>query len=298
MTDEKNYKAGFVSILGLPNSGKSTLINQLCNAHLSAVSPKPQTTRFDLKGIKTTRNYQIVFIDTPGFLTPKTRLEKIMSAEFRKAAKDDSDLIILVFEPFKKIEDESFFKLIAGINKPLIVAINKIDIYNDNEINESISILKKILGDKDYIKISAKNKTNLKELEELIVMRLPYSPPYYYDDILSDRWERYFVSELIREEIFLKYEDEIPYNTIVNVELFKEDVYPYYILANIYVSKKSHKPIIIGRKGSAIKKLREDSEKKIEEFLNKKVKLELSVKVRENWINDENFINNLMKDYR
>ncbi|MEW6012526.1 MAG: GTPase Era [Elusimicrobiales bacterium] len=300
MSGDLQYKAGFVSIAGLPNAGKSTLINSFCQAHIAAVSPKPQTTRYHLKGIKTTQNYQIVFIDTPGFIKPKTALEKIMKMETLKAVKEDADIILLLVEPnLKEIaEKKDFFNSIAKLNKKTIITINKIDLYKQEEIKDSISILKSIHNSDNIIEISALKKTNIKELENLIISNLPFSPPYYYEDILSDRWERYFASEIIREEIFLKYKDEIPYSTAVSIETFKEDAKPIYIFANIYVSKKSHKPIIIGENGRAIKKLREDSEKKIESFLNKKTKLELFVKVRENWTDDPVFINMLTKDYK
>ncbi len=295
----ESFKAGFVVICGLPNSGKSTLLNSLLNHHLSIVSSKPQTTRYHLKGIKTTENYQIVFIDTPGFLTPKTKLETIMKTEIERAVKNDADIIVLLVEPDaeeikKKYE---YFEKVLSLKKKTILAINKIDTYKEDEVNQTIKLFTKI-SENDIIKISAKNKINLNKLEEVIVLNLPYSPPYYYDEILSDRWERYFVAEIIREEIFLNYYDEVPYSSCVEIEIFKETTNPIYILANIYVSKKTHKMIIIGEKGKAIKKLRESSEKKIKNFLNKDVKIELFVKVREDWQNDINFLNNLTKDYK
>ncbi len=295
----ESFKVGFVVIYGLPNSGKSTLLNSLLNHHLSIVSSKPQTTRYHLKGIKTTENYQIVFIDTPGFLTPKTKLETIMKTEIERAVKNDADIIVLLVEPDaeeikKKYE---YFEKVLSLKKKTILAINKIDTYKEDEVNQTIKLFTKI-SENDIIKISAKNKINLNKLEEVIVLNLPYSPPYYYDEILSDRWERYFVAEIIREEIFLNYYDEVPYSSCVEIEIFKETTNPIYILANIYVSKKTHKMIIIGEKGKAIKKLRESSEKKIKNFLNKDVKIELFVKVREDWQNDINFLNNLTKDYK
>jgi len=299
MSLEKNYKSGFVSISGLPNSGKSTLLNSILNEHISAVSPKPQTTRYHLKGIKTTEKYQIIFVDTPGFIKPKSAIEKVMRTETTKAIREDADVILLLVQPdISEMESKmDFFSSIFNLNKKTIIAINKIDIYKKEEINEAEKFFKTKI-ECPIIKISAFKKINLCLLENEILNFLPYSPPYYYDDILSDRWERYFVSEAIREEIFLKYRDEIPYQTAVDIESFKEDRDPIYILANIYLSKKSHKLIIIGRRGEAIRKLRVDSQKKIENFLNKRVKLELFVKVRENWMDDINFINLLNKDYK
>jgi GTP-binding protein Era len=298
---DNDFRSGFVTICGLPNVGKSTLLNSLLNTNLSIVSPKPQTTRYHLKGILTKKNYQIVFIDTPGYLKPSNHLEKIMKNEATRAIKDDADIIILLAEPdineFEKKID--FFQFLSKINKPLLIAINKIDIYEEKLRNDFKEKLKSIFGEnREIIEISALKKINTDILLKKIIELLPKSPPYYYDNILSDRWERYFVSEIIREKIFNLYHDEIPYSTAVEIVEFRENEDPIYIYANIYVSKKSHKPIIIGKDGNAIYKLRTQAQKSIEEFLNKKVKLELFVKVRENWMDDPLFLNNLIGDYK
>lgn len=295
-----NYKAGFISISGLPNSGKSTLLNAICKTNLSAVSPKPQTTRYHIKGIITEENYQMVFIDTPGFLTPKTKIEKIMKTETDRAIKDDADIILLVIEPDTKYfeKNKDFFILISKFKKQIIAAINKIDAHSIQEINEIKKAIIEIYGNIQIIEISALKRIGLDELKKKIAENLPFSPPYYYDDILSDKWERYFVCEIIREQIFNLYRDEIPYSTEVGIEYFRENQTPLDILANIYVSKKSHKPILLGQQGKAIKKLRETSLRKIESFLGKKVRLELFVKIREDWQNDLTFINNLIRDYK
>jgi GTP-binding protein Era len=297
---EINYKAGFVTICGVSNVGKSTLLNLLLNTKLSIVSPKPKTTRYHLKGILTTNSYQIIFVDTPGYLKPANHLEKIMKSEALKAIEDDADILILLVEPDIKIFQEKFefFKFVSEIKKPLLVAINKIDIYSEKIRKEFRENLKPVFGEREIIEISALKKINTDILLQKIIEILPQSPPYYYDDILSDRWERYFVSEMIREKIFENYYDEIPYSTAVEIIEFKENKEPVYIYANIYVSKKSHKPIIIGKSGNAITKLRVEAQKSIEEFLNKKVKLELFVKVRENWMDDPLFVDNLFKEYR
>jgi GTP-binding protein Era len=300
MTDYTNYRAGFISISGLPNVGKSTLINALCGTDLSAVSPKPQTTRYHLKGILTTKDYQMIFIDTPGFINPKTKLEKIMHAQALKAVKEDADIVILLIEPdIKKINDKIvFFDSIFKIEIPIIVVINKIDIYGATPISEVKDFLLERYHHGVDLEISAKAKKNIEHLKKIIIDKLPVSPPYYYDEILSDRWERYFAAEKIMEQIFNLYHDEIPYSSAVEIEMFKEDMDPVYILANIYLSKKSHKPIIIGERGRAIGRLRESAEKKIKEFMGRDVKLELFVKIRENWQNDPVFLENLTKDYR
>jgi len=297
---EINYKAGFVTICGVSNVGKSTLLNLLLNTKLSIVSPKPKTTRYHLKGILTTNSHQIIFVDTPGYLKPANHLEKIMKSEALKAIEEDADILILLVEPDIKIFQEKFefFKFVSEIKKPLLVAINKIDIYSEKIRKEFRENLKPVFGEREIIEISALKKINTDILLKKIIELLPQSPPYYYDDILSDRWERYFVSEMIREKIFENYYDEIPYSTAVEIIEFKENEEPVYIYANIYVSKKSHKPIIIGKSGNAITKLRVEAQKSIEDFLNKKVKLELFVKVRENWMDDPLFVDNLFKEYR
>jgi len=297
----KGYKAGFVTICGLPNTGKSTLLNSFLNTNLSIVSPKPQTTRYHLKGILTEKNYQIVFIDTPGYLKPSNQMEKIMKKEALRAIKDDADVVILLTEPDIKVFNEKidFFRFISKIKTPYIIAINKIDIYNEKIRDEFKEKLKSVFDKNiEIIEISALKKFNIDMLLKKVVYLLPISPPYYYDDIISDKWERYFVSEIIREKIFELYHDEIPYSTAVEIVEFRENQDPIYIYANIYVAKKSHKPIIIGKDGNTIAKLRTESQQAIENLLNKKIKLELFVKVRENWMNDHLFLENLMKDYK
>lgn len=294
------YLSGFVSIVGLPNCGKSTLLNTISKTKLASISPKPQTTRFHLKAIITTEKYQIIFIDTPGFLKPRNTLEKIMENEYKRAIKDDADIIILLIEPdVKKFkEKKEYFLNISKIKKDIIIAINKIDIYSKIEIENIKSEIKNIFTNSQIIEISCLKNINIEKLKNLIIEKLPPSPPYYYDDILSDRWERYFVSEIIMEEIFNNYHNEIPYSTIVGIQYFKESTNPIAILAYIYVSKPSHKPIIIGEKGMAIKKLRENSEKKITDLLGREVRLELFVTIKKNWQNDPIFLNEMIGYYR
>lgn len=287
-----DFRSGFVSIIGAPNSGKSTLLNALCLKKLSGVSQRPHTTRQHIKGIITRDSYQIIFIDTPGFITPKTRLEKIMHFETSRAAKDDADIILLVFEPDieKNKKYEEVFKMYLSLKKQYIAVINKIDIYSETQIKKTQHYINSIFSVSDIILISALKKINLDKLTDKIVETLPFSPPYYYEDVLSDRWERYFAAQLIQETVFELYRDELPYSVAVSIELFKEESDPVYILAYIYVSKKTHKMIVIGKDGSMISKLRKISEEKISDFLSKNVKLELYVKIKENWQDDKNFI--------
>ena len=291
-----DFKAGFVTIAGPPNSGKSTLLNTLCNSTLSAVSSKPHTTQQHIKGIITSKEYQIIFIDTPGFIKPTTGIERLMRFETVRASKDDADIILLCVEPDLKLLNRylDFFRIYQGYKKEIIVLITKVDIYSKDAILEARRFMGSIFQESKTIEISAMKKINIDTLIENIIEKLPNSPPYYYDDILSDRWERYFASELIRETIFELYEDEIPYSVGVWIELFKEDREPIYILSYLYVSKRTHKMIIIGEKGKKIGALRERAQKKISGFLQKEVKLELQVKIKENWQNDKDFIERIM----
>lgn len=296
MQENTNFKSGFVTIAGPPNSGKSTLLNTICNTPLSAVSARPHTTIQHIKGIITKENYQIIFVDTPGFIKPQTKLEKIMKFETQRASKEDADLILLCVEPDLSIleKNRELISLYSSYNKEIFGVITKIDIYPRKNIEEATNFLKQNTTVSCIIEISSIKKTNIDTLIQKVIEKLPYSPPYYPSDILSDKWERFFVTEMIRETIFELYKEEIPYSVAVSIELFKEDTEPVYILAYLYVSKKTHKIILIGEEGKKIKQLREKSQKKIEQILNKSVKLELHVKLKENWQNDDKFIEKIL----
>lgn len=295
---QNNYRAGFVSIVGPANSGKSTLLNTICNTKLSAISQRPHTTRQHIKGIITTDRYQIIFIDTPGFINPKTKLEKLMYLETKRAAREDADILLLCLEPSVDIlqKNKPLIETYLSLNKKTFCVITKIDIYEKHDIENAKEIISNMTKITEFIEISAVKNINIEFLKEKIISNLPFSPPYYFDNILSDKWERYFVSELIRETVFELYEEEIPYSVAVTIQAFREDTNPLYILAYIYVSKESHKGIIIGERGRMIGTLRERSQKKISEFLGKDVKLELHVKVKENWQDNEKFLKNIL-DY-
>ncbi len=294
-----DFKSGFASIVGPPNSGKSTLLNAICLKKLSAVSSKPHTTRQHIKGIITSEKYQIVFVDTPGFIKPNTRLEKIMQFETRRAAKDDADVLIVAIEPdIENIKKNlEILKTYTSFKKEMIITITKIDIYSKKQIENARKEISNIIPAQDIIEVSALKNINLDNFLNMVVQKLPFSPPYYPDDILSDKWERYFAGQLIQETVFELYEDEIPYSVAVSVEVFKEDSNPLYILAYIYTSRKNHKMIIIGKEGRMIKKLTEISQKKISDFLSKDVRLELYVKIKENWQDDKKFIERVMGYY-
>ena len=294
----ENFRAGFVSILGLPNSGKSTLTNALSGARMAIVSPKPQTTRDHIKSIITGPGYQIVLVDTPGFLQPYNALEKKMARDVDRAMKDDADIICLLAEPETRVltEKRLFFEKLP-LGRKVFLVINKIDAYSPEKAEAAEKFLKEAVpGISSIFRISALNGTNVKNLKEEIVKNLPLSPPYYPDERLSDRWERFFAAEIIRESIFNSYKDEIPYSCAVEIDVFEENERePSYIHAQIYVSRESHKPIIIGKGGREIKKLRENSEKQMKKFLGRPVKLELFIKVREKWQDDPEFIKRIYR---
>ncbi len=292
MNNEKqNFKSGFVNIIGNPNVGKSTLMNSFLGTKLSIITPKVQTTRHRILGILNGDNYQIVFSDTPGILNPKYEMQKRM-LNYVFSAIEDADLLLYLtdIEDIKKVNEE----IINRINKlsiPVLLVINKIDIHKQEEIEAAEAFWKKLLPAAEIHKISALRGDNLPKLLNRIVELLPEHPPYYDDtESISDRTERFFVSEIIREKIFLNYRQEIPYSVDVQIEEFKEKEDITVIKAVIYVMHHSQKVILIGKNGAAIKKVGMEARKDIEAFLGTKVFLELRVKVRENWRNNPNIL--------
>lgn len=275
-------KAGFVSIVGKPNVGKSTILNKLVGRQISAVTKKPQTTRHKIFGILNTPECQVVFSDTPGIFKPAHTMQRVMVKAALSTLKD-ADLVMLVIEPF-----ESDFELITKTNKPVILVMNKIDLLkNKAELLPLCEKYKEMKGVKEIVPVSALYNDGLKELKESIIKLLPEGEPYYPTDYISDRPDRFFASEIIRENIFLLYSEEIPYASAVAIEEFKErEKGKYFIRAVIYVERDSEKMIIIGKDGQAIKKLGMESRKYIERFLAHPVYLELWVKVRKNWRKD------------
>lgn len=287
------HKCGYVAILGRPNVGKSTLLNALLNFKLSIVTPKPQTTRNKILGILNGDDYQIIFIDTPGILKPQYTLQRLMQKEITSAV-STADLFLIVVEPFSPpTEDE--VNLIKKVSSyPMILAINKIDCVDKPSILPIIDAYQKFPF-REIHPISALNQDGIEDLKKSIVDNLPYAEPFYPKDQLSEKPERFFIAELIRETIFTNYGEEIPYSTIVEVEEVKErEVGKTYIRAIIYVQKPTQRAIILGKDGSAIKKLGSTARKKIEQFLNKSVYLELFVKVKEDWRDNESFIKNIL----
>lgn len=288
-----NHKAGYVSILGNPNVGKSTLMNTLVGERLSIVTSKAQTTRHRIMGIVNGENFQIIYSDTPGIIDkPAYKLHESM-LKYVYSALEDTDIILYVTDVNEKpyIKEEILSKL-KELTIPVLLAINKIDLSTQEKVAALMKEWSKILNFKEIIPISALYASNIGYLFDKIVELLPESPPYYPKDELTDRPQRFFVAEIIREKIFLNYHKEIPYSTEVEIELFKENENLVHIVANIYVLRESQKAIIIGAKGQALKKVGTQARIDIEKFLAKKVYLELNVKVRENWRNRPNMLRN------
>ncbi|QIK16481.1 GTPase Era [Blattabacterium sp. DPU] len=282
-----NHKSGFVNIIGSPNVGKSTLMNSLVGEKLSIITKKPQTTRHRILGIINRSNFQIIFSDTPGMIDPVYPMQKIMMQYIEKSL-EDADIILLTTE-IGKIEDISIFNYIKKKNKnvPIIILINKIDkigsLYIENTLYDAVNYWHKLFPFSEILPISALKKMNQDLLMNKIISLLSEHPPYYPKTYLSDKSERFFVNEIIREKIFFLYKKEIPYSVEVHTKLFKIQNAFIYILSYIYVEKDSQKGILIGKKGNAINKLKFISIKSIEFFLKKKIKLKFYVKVCKNW---------------
>jgi GTP-binding protein Era len=279
-------KSGFVNIFGRPNAGKSTLLNALMGEKLAIVSHKVQTTRHRIKGILTEKNYQIIFSDTPGIIEPKYKLhEKMMEAV--KNALEDADLALLIVDIKEnwKEADEIFSAL--KLKVPAIVALNKIDLASDNKIKESIDFFSAKPYCKKVIPISALSGINKKKLINAFLEFLSEGEPFYDSDNISDLNTRFFVSELIREKIYVLAQDEIPYHAAVLIREYQEKVTLVKIVADIIVQRETQKVILIGKNGSMIKKIGTAARKDIEKFIGQKVFLELFVKVKPKWRENE-----------
>lgn len=278
-----NHKAGFVNIIGNPNVGKSTLMNVLVGEKLSIITPKSQTTRHRILGIVNSDDYQIVFSDTPGILKPNYKMQEAMMG-FVHSALEDADVLLYVTDVKEKIDKNSeYFEKITSSEVPVIVIINKIDLSNEEEVKTLVAEFEKIFPKATIIPLSALLNKNMQELIDLIVSKMPESPAYYPKDQLTDKPEKFFVSEIIREKILKNYKKEIPYSVEIEVEEYTEDDKLVKIRAIIYVIRDSQKGIIIGNKGLALKKTGTEARKDMEEFLQKKVFLEMYVKVKKDW---------------
>jgi len=284
------HKSGFVNIIGNPNVGKSTLMNQLVGERLSIITPKAQTTRHRILGIVSGDDYQVVFSDTPGIVKPVYRLHENMLKTINTAL-NDADLILYLTDVKETPQLELSVKnKLQHLRVPVILAINKADMAKQPEIELIIKNWEKVLNAEKIIPVSALYRYNVDELFNEILRLLPEGPAYYPKDALTDRPERFFVSEIIREKIFQNYSQEIPYSCQVEITSFIEGEKLDRISAVIYVMRDSQKGIIIGHKGAALKKTGTQARLDIEKFLGKKVFLELQVKVAEDWRNDERYL--------
>lgn len=275
-------KAGFVSIFGRPNAGKSTLLNALMGEKLAIVSPKVQTTRHRIKAIMTEKDYQVVFSDTPGIIEPKYKLhEKMMQAV--KSALEDADLALLIVDIKDSWEEANSIFEALKLKLPAIVVLNKIDLVDTDKLKQAIAYFESKPYCKKTISISATSGINLKNFLKPVLELLPEGEPFFPTDDISDLPTKFFVSELIREKIYELASDEIPYHTAVLVREFKEKETLVKIIADIIVHRETQKVILIGEKGSMIKKIGTEARKDIEQFLQQKVFLELFVKVKPKW---------------
>jgi GTP-binding protein Era len=282
-------KSGFVNIVGKPNAGKSTLLNALLGEKLSIVSSKVQTTRHRIRAFLSGDDYQIVFSDTPGVIEPKYKLhEKMMSAVH--ASMEDADVCLFLADARDAIEDIQATIESLKVKIPLILVLNKMDLIKSGDLAEKISSLKTIQGVNKLIAISAKQKLHLDQLTSTIIALLPEGQAYYDKDELTDLPIKFFASEIIREKIFELYEEELPYQSTVMIAKFEEKLTLIKITADIIVHRESQKAIILGAKGSKIKELGTRSRLELEKFLDSKVFLELFVKVRDNWRNNDLYL--------
>jgi len=281
------HRAGFVNIIGNPNVGKSTIMNALVGEKLSIITSKAQTTRHRIMGIVNGDDFQIVYSDTPGIIDPKYKLQESMM-KFVDSAFIDADEILFVTEINENFNNEEIIKKLVDSTIPVILLINKIDLSDQKKVVEKIEYWKLKLSNAEIIPVSALEKFNLEKVLEKIVENLPEAEPYFPKDELTDKTIRFFVSEIIREKILLNYQKEIPYSVEIKIEEYKETENLIKIKSTIYVSRESQKAIIIGHKGNSIKKFGTEARLDIEEFVDKKVFLELSVKVLKDWRNKEN----------
>lgn len=284
---ETKHRAGFVNIIGNPNAGKSTLMNALMGEKLSIVTPKAQTTRHRIMGIMNGDSFQIVYSDTPGVLDPKYKLQEGMMKSVGTAL-TDADLILLVIDLTEKKElHPATLEKIIKTKIPVFVVLNKFDLAGHGGANAAFEKWEQTLPEAKIYPVSALHKIHVKELLDKIVAALPESPPYFPKDELSDRTQRFFVSEIIREKILLNYDREIPYSCEVIIEEFKEEPEIIHISAVIITERESQKAIIIGHMGKMLKKVGSESRRSMQDFLGKKVMLKTFVKVDPNWRNDQ-----------
>jgi GTPase len=288
----QDFKAGYIAIVGRPNVGKSTLVNKLLKFKLSITTPKPQTTRHRIQGILTGENYQIILLDTPGVIEPAYLLQNKMMKSVRDAIQD-ADLVVFVVEASAQPGDKDLQVLqnLKTKNKPILLVINKIDLMEKSLLLPVIEAYRPLHSFVDIVPVSALHNENVLELEKTIVRHIPPGIPFFPTDMVTEHPERFFVSEIIREKIFQNFGEEVPYSTAVVIDEFKEQPdRKDLIRGRIIVERASQKSIIIGKGGSAIKKVGQQARQDIEQFLGRPVYLELWVAVREKWRSKETFM--------
>lgn len=277
------HRAGFVNIIGNPNVGKSTLMNALVGERVSIITSKAQTTRHRILGIVNGDDFQVVFSDTPGIIKPAYGLQESMM-DFVKVAFEDADVLIYMVETGEKgLKDETFFEKIKTVKVPVLLLLNKIDKSSQTELEEQVQFWSEKVPNAEIIPISALENFNIQAVMDRIIELLPISPPYYPKDQLTDKPERFFVNETIREKILMHYKKEIPYAVEIETEEFKEDDKIIRIRSVIMVERDTQKGIIIGHKGAALKRVGTEARKDLEKFFGKKIFLDLYVKVNKNW---------------
>ena len=284
------HKAGFVSIIGKPNVGKSTLMNQLVGERLSIITSKAQTTRHRIMGIISGDDFQVVYSDTPGILKPEYELHQSMM-KFVSASMEDADLVLFVTDLFDE-HDEYLLKRLQNAKQPIILVLNKIDLAKENQFEEKLRYWQEAFSPHSTIAISALQGQNIAELFKIILNNIPEHPAFFPKDELTDKPEKFFVEEIIREKIFKNYKKEVPYSTQVVVESFKEDERIIRIRAEIFVERRSQKGIIIGKGGQALKKVGIEARQDLEKFFDKQIHLETFVKIAEDWRKKERQIKN------
>ena len=293
MTEEKKeqtHRSGFVNIVGNPNVGKSTLMNLLVGERVSIITSKAQTTRHRIMGIVNTPELQIVYSDTPGVLRPNYKLQESM-LEFSESALGDADVLLYVTDTVETADKNEFFlERVRGVKCPVLLLINKVDLTTQPELEALVERWHQELPEAEIIPLSALNNFNVQPLKKRIESLIPPSPPYFDKDALTDKPARFFVTEIIREKVLLYYQKEIPYSVEVVVESFKEEDERIHIQALIIVERDSQKGIIIGHKGAALKKVGMMARKDMERFFDKRIFLEIFVKVEKDWRSRDNML--------
>ncbi len=284
------HKSGFISIIGNPNAGKSTLMNALIDAPASIISPKVQTTRHRILGIVSGEEYQMVFSDTPGIIDPKYKMQESMMTFVKESLKDADILIYLIAIDDTKIGDEKYNQKIKGHQVPLFILINKVDLSSQEEVEKAVLHWQNEYPNAKVFPISAKMDFYVKETKEALINELPEGEAYFPKDIYTDKSERFLVSEIIRKKMLFQFKKEIPYSVEINVEEFKHTEERIEIRAFIITERNSQKGIIIGHKGNALKKLGTAARGELIKVFDKNIRLELRVKTLKNWRNNDNYL--------